>query len=101
LPKIIKNSEFIRICAVLNAVKRAKFKTKSKSIKINFHKIQIIALVKNIRSKPCYDSANLTASRRKIRPQQNKTPKRRGSGRLEIAPKCGNEKPPKRAELII
>jgi len=78
-------------------------KPKSKSIKISFRKIQIIARVKNTGYKPCYDSANLTKPRKyaaKCARSKAKQQKGAGLGHSESSfPKCGNEKLPKRAEI--
>ncbi len=80
-------------------------KPKSKSVKINFRKIQIIARVKNTGCKPCYDSANLTKPRKyaaKCARDETKRQKGAGLGHSESSfPKGNDKKPPKRAELAI
>ena len=51
--------------------------------KNKFHKTKIIARGKRSGRELCYDNANLTNPRRKMRPRQSNAPKRRGSGHLE------------------
>ncbi|WP_163026520.1 hypothetical protein [Campylobacter showae] len=48
--------------------------------KNKFHKTKIIARGKRYGRELCYDNANLTNPRRKMRPRQSNAPKRRGSG---------------------